>query len=920
MIGPLKPSESPVNTNSGEEAIGMKKRILSILLALVMLVCLLPMTALAGTEVDAFNLVVRDPETGYTPVEAYSAPDEYSYSVSWSSLHVSSAATSWTYLDEYNLEQVIAYPETFKPETVYTIHVTLQLSYGYEFADPPQITINGTAAELEVWSTYDPTYVVLKRTFAPTAPLSPIEKVSVTATEPLCGANINETVECDYIEPYVVDTAEWYNSAFLLQTSIDTYTAGETYTLVVNLKAKDYAKFPTDLKAEDCVLNPDWFGDGLHPSGVYVYSDASLRLEFEWTIPVPISSFQLFANEQAYGENPAIYAWAETGAGYEVRATRYYDELYGNYLEYWDVLEDGHSYRMEMDVYPTKGNTFTSTVTATLNGTPCTYYQNYLTFFTVYAPAPLKMAETIMEAEVSYTEPVEVGGYASDAALAPVGQHYDVAYAVWYDDTDTDIYGFYFEEGRDYTFRITLEPDMGYAFDSATVFRYNGGVVEVTEDGRYRTISIPFHPSSWSPVVTTEGVFDLGVGAGIGDFTAEKDTLKALAAAGYITVREEGTALYCDLDKDGAEDICVGPTEGDPSMDTIHLLDTRSTKGEKAFSLDPTALDYLKAKLAPAYYENLKFIFPPLVWNITFDPDGGSGAMADDTVVRGMGYTLPGCSFTPPEGKVFDTWDLGAPGDTVSIGADMTIKAMWKDKPTEYWTVTFDANGGSGTMAAIKVEKGEEYTLPECAFTAPEGKKFEQWSYGAPGTVITVVDNMTITAYWEDKEETLVNPFVDVFEDDYYYDAVLWAYYAEPQVTNGIDATHFGPANTVTRGQAVTFLWRAMGCPEPTSTDNPFEDVTVGKYYYMAVLWAVEKGITNGTDATHFTPNQTCSTAHIITFLYRTMGIGDNGWYQIAEAWAKGAGLLDGLDITVAPKVDCPRCDVVLFLFRQLAE
>ena len=126
------------------------------------------------------------------------------------------------------------------------------------------------------------------------------------------------------------------------------------------------------------------------------------------------------------------------------------------------------------------------------------------------------------------------------------------------------------------------------------------------------------------------------------------------------------------------------------------------------------------------------------------------------------------------------------------------------------------------------------------------------------------------------------------------------------------------PDSAVTRGQTVTFLWRAMGCPEPTSTDNPFEDVTEGKYYYNAVLWAVEKGITNGTDATHFTPNQTCSTAHIITFLYRTLGIGTNGWYKEAEEWARGAGLLDGLNVSVAPGVDCPRSDVVLFLYRQL--
>ena len=161
-------------------------------------------------------------------------------------------------------------------------------------------------------------------------------------------------------------------------------------------------------------------------------------------------------------------------------------------------------------------------------------------------------------------------------------------------------------------------------------------------------------------------------------------------------------------------------------------------------------------------------------------------------------------------------------------------------------------------------------------------------------------------------------PFEDVAETDYFYDAVIWAYSAEPQVTNGMDDTHFGPRATVTRGQAVTFLWRAMGCPEPETAENPFEDVPESQYYCKPVLWAVENGITKGTDDTHFSPNQVCSTAHILTFLYRTLGIGADGWYQVAAAWAQGAGLLDGLDLTVAPGVDCLRCDVVYFLFRAL--
>ena len=161
-----------------------------------------------------------------------------------------------------------------------------------------------------------------------------------------------------------------------------------------------------------------------------------------------------------------------------------------------------------------------------------------------------------------------------------------------------------------------------------------------------------------------------------------------------------------------------------------------------------------------------------------------------------------------------------------------------------------------------------------------------------------------------------VNPFEDIYETDDYYDAVLWAYYADPQITNGMDETHFGPGLSVTRGQAVTFLWRSMGCPEPTSYYNPFEDVPSTEYYYKPVLWAVEKGITKGVDDTHFNPMDTLSTLHIITFLFRTQYPGKDGWDGDAAVWAADEkGRPFGIDIAVNNETDCPRCHVVQFLF-----
>ena len=155
----------------------------------------------------------------------------------------------------------------------------------------------------------------------------------------------------------------------------------------------------------------------------------------------------------------------------------------------------------------------------------------------------------------------------------------------------------------------------------------------------------------------------------------------------------------------------------------------------------------------------------------------------------------------------------------------------------------------------------------------------------------------------EATEEPTGNPFrFDDVQDEnqYYFDPVYWAYYHDPQITNGTSSTTFSPMNTCTRAQVVTFLWRAMGCPEPEalkdchserseesqrygldssslapqndraeSAANPFTDVASNQYYYKAVLWAVEKGITNGTGKTEFSPGKTCTRGQIVTFLYR---------------------------------------------------
>ncbi len=175
------------------------------------------------------------------------------------------------------------------------------------------------------------------------------------------------------------------------------------------------------------------------------------------------------------------------------------------------------------------------------------------------------------------------------------------------------------------------------------------------------------------------------------------------------------------------------------------------------------------------------------------------------------------------------------------------------------------------------------------------------------------------------------NPFTDVKTGSYYYDAVLWA--VEQGVTAGTSATTFSPDDGCTRAQVVTFLWRAAGQPEPTSSANPFADVAAGTYYYKAVLWAVEQGVTAGTSATTFSPDNTCTRAQIVTFLWRYEGqpevaasnpFGDvpaGAYYEKAVLWAATTGVTAGTSATTfSPAATCTRAQVVTFLYRDVVK
>ncbi len=218
------------------------------------------------------------------------------------------------------------------------------------------------------------------------------------------------------------------------------------------------------------------------------------------------------------------------------------------------------------------------------------------------------------------------------------------------------------------------------------------------------------------------------------------------------------------------------------------------------------------------------------------------------------------------------------------------------------------------------ISTNNSHSMEETVVTMP--------TYDAPGQAAYICKDCGKTEYMEIPPLTkpvLVNPFTDVQETDWFYEPVLWA--VENKVTGGKTETTFAPNEGCTRAQVVTFLWAANGKPAPVSMENPFADIADSDWYYNAVLWAVEQGITGGISATEFGPNQTCTRAQIATFLWAAKGkmpvngtseftdVADSEWYAAPIIWAKENDITGGIgDGKFGPNDTCTRAQVVTFL------
>ena len=352
-----------------------------------------------------------------------------------------------------------------------------------------------------------------------------------------------------------------------------------------------------------------------------------------------------------------------------------------------------------------------------------------------------------------------------------------------------------------------------------------------------------------------------------------------------------------------------------------------------------------------ALWENS--VITPTTYTVTVSNDGnGTGTAAPSTAAAGTTITL---TAMPKEGYHFKEWQVVSPAGLVITNNKFTmpdsnveVTAIFeKDAPpapTEF-IVTFDGNGGTPSVGSMTTTNRKLTSLPSASRRG--SYSFDGWytekSGGTKITTATVFSaNTTVYAHWTyiggytppvrprpAEDVPAKHPgFVDAPVSSYFYEAVMWA--VERGITTGVSANRFDPNGVCTRAQAVTFLWRAAGSPAPRSRTMPFTDVPAGSYYYDAVLWAVENGITKGTSDTTFSPDDTCTRAQIVAFLWRSekspaagtanpfADVKSTAYYAGAVLWAVREDITKGTtSTTFSPDADCTRAQIVAFLWRS---
>ena len=303
----------------------------------------------------------------------------------------------------------------------------------------------------------------------------------------------------------------------------------------------------------------------------------------------------------------------------------------------------------------------------------------------------------------------------------------------------------------------------------------------------------------------------------------------------------------------------------------------------------------------------------------------------------------------PAANMHFARWDVESGSEAVTFAnatnstttfpmpaGEVKVKAVFEADeimvPIQYDVSVLNDGNGKAFASPAKAAADTAITLTA---TPNAGYHFKTWRVILGGVTITdnkftmPAEDVEVQAVFEKDAPISKHPFLDVPAGAYYEDAVVWA--VGKGITSGTNATTFDPNGTCTRAQAVTFLWRAAGSPTPKTKLMPFPDVPVGSYYWNAVLWAIEQGITEGTSYLTFSPNDSCTRAQIVNFLWRAKGnpsvsgnapftdVAPDAYYAAAVTWAEKNGITGGIGNGLfGSNNTCTRAQIVTFLYRAM--
>ena len=420
-------------------------------------------------------------------------------------------------------------------------------------------------------------------------------------------------------------------------------------------------------------------------------------------------------------------------------------------------------------------------------------------------------------------------------------------------------------------------------------------------------------PAADTTVFTYDGTAKTYGIADTADYTVSGNTQTNANESGYtVTV-----AL-----KDKTNTAWADGTTADKTY-TFKIMKAAST-GEPAYTKITTSGKTLKDAGLTVTGSTLKPNAGTLEW-----VDGKDNVLPDTTTVAAN--TTYKWRFTPDDANYkvltgfIELYHESSSGGGVGVTTyPITVKSAKNGDVT-----ASHKSASKGTTVTLTVDPDKGYVLDTLTVLDGKDKEIKLTEKNGKYTFTMPASKVTVAATFKTEQTTGKNPFIDVPAGSYYEDAVIWA--VDKGITTGTSATTFNPNGICTRAQAVTFLWRAAGSPAAKSGAMPFADVKAGSYYYDAVLWAVEQGITKGTSETMFSPDATCTRAQIVTFLWRAGGspavsgnsaftdVASDAYYAAAVTWAEKNDITGGIGGGLfGSNNNCTRAQIVTFIYRSV--